>query len=156
MSSRPDKCRTCNGSDREIGDYCAECTLDFIVDRWGWNQQWWFTATMTGGTRGGKPKRRADKRALLRQAMRVYALSYGTKEARAAFMDAVRAILLKWPCYRSFGTAQHKDSGYRNPRHKNLNYAVRRFASIVERRIRKNVRQQGELASDDFRDDYHE
>lgn len=145
-----DKCRTCRRSDKEVGQYCAKCTLRSIVRKWGWLDQWWFTTTMTGGTRGGKPHRRQDKQALLRQAFRVYALSYGTQQARKSFMDTVRAILLKSPRYRSFGTNSHADTGYTSPRRKNLNYAVRMITNAVERRIRRGRAQREELAGDDY------
>jgi hypothetical protein len=151
--SHPVKCRTCKRYDKEVGDYCAGCTLDYIVDKWGWNQHTWFTATVTGGTRGAKPHRRPDKRALLRQAFRVYALSYGTEQARQAFMAAVKAILLNTPGYRSFGTSCRKDTGYKNPRVKNLNYAVRMITNAVERRIRRNRGQRSKLESDNFEHD---
>lgn len=157
MSKQPGKCRTCNSRPDEIGNYCAECTLKYIVGKWGWLDHWWFTTTITGGTRGGRPEKRLDKQAALRQAMRVYAISYGTEQARKAFSDAVRSILLKWPCYRSLGTNgddNHKDTGYINPRVKNLNYFVRLFVTQVERRIRRNHGKQRELAQDDFGNDF--
>lgn len=150
MPNKPDKCRTCQRCGKELGDYCAACTLKHIVGKWGWLNQWWFTATVTGGTRGGKPHRRQDKQALLKQLFRVYALSYGTEQARKSFMESVRNILLKSPCYRSFGTTRHKDRGYINPRVKNLNYAVRMITNAVERRIRRNRVERKKLAGDDY------
>ena len=134
-------CKKCRGGPAEVGRYCAKCTLRSIIKPWGWLDQWWFTATVTGGTRGGKPHRRQDKRKLLEQALRAYALTYGTTTARRAFSESVKAILLKSPKYRGFGTNTHRTIEPKGPpawrdRFRNIDWAVRRIVTVVERRLR--------------------
>lgn len=153
MPRVPGRCRTCRKCDSDVGNYCADCTLNYLVDRWGWNQQWWFTTTRTGGTRGGKPHSRADKRKLLKQALRVYDVTYGEEGAREGFRDAVRSILLKSPTYRSFGTTKLKHDTRKSHQYKNFNYAIRMIVFLTERRIREGRNGIWDVAKSNRRND---
>lgn len=42
MSSRQGKCRTCNGCDKLVGNYCADCTTNYVRKKCGWDKvKWW-------------------------------------------------------------------------------------------------------------------
>jgi hypothetical protein len=71
MSSRPDKCRTCNSSDKVVGNYCADCTTNLVRNKVGWDKvKWW------GGQYSGDASAhlRADKQVLFNNLLTGYAL----------------------------------------------------------------------------------
>lgn len=95
MSSKPERCRTCNSHDKEIGNYCADCTTNFVRSRVGWDKVKWWSGQYSGDDSAST---RQDKQKLFNALVLGYSLGWSSEPtAEQTLREGIRWVIEQSP-----------------------------------------------------------